>query len=460
MKIRNLHIQESLHLLKLTGPIILAQLSQTAMGFVDTIMAGRVSAVDLAAVAVGTSIFFPFFLFMVGLLSAVTPLVAQAHGNDRSEDIPRILQQGMFTGLVCGGVIMVLVWFMGPIFSLMRVSPEVIPLTRAYLFAVSWGLPAGGVFLALRNGGDGLSQPRLSMFAGFFGLLINVIANYVLIYGKLGFPAMGGVGCGWATALSMVAMFGAMVFMLRKNRRVPLPGLFSTISPGLLGSLHLLIRLGLPIGLSLFVECSIFSVIALLVGQFGAKVVASHQIALNFTSLLFMLPYSLSTALTVRVGFTIGKQQARRLLRIVKCGITLACLSSMSTCVFILMAAPAIAAMYTPDSEVQQLAAGLLIFAALFQIPDALQVNFAGILRGCRDTKVPMVLMVVAYWGIGLPLGCSLGLGGWLGMRPGPEGFWIGLICGLTASALLQGRRVYRTFSDVQQLLREQLERA
>jgi len=212
-------------------------------------------------------------------------------------------------------------------------------------------------------------------------------------------PAMGGVGCGWATSLSMLAMFIAMTFMLGKNRNTTSLGLFTHLAPRLIQTIHKLIYLGLPIGLSLFVECSIFAVIALLISRLGAEIVAAHQVAINFTSLLFMVPYSLSMALTIRVGFTIGRQQKQRLVRIVKSGLAIALCCSIVTCLFIITSAKYIAAMYTPDANVQALAASLMIFAAFFQIPDAIQINCAGALRGFKDTKVPMVLMVVAYWG-------------------------------------------------------------
>jgi len=171
-------------------------------------------------------------------------------------------------------------------------------------------------------------------------------------------------------------------------------------------------------------------------------VVAAHQIALNFTSQLYMLPYSLAMALTVRVGYTIGRGRVRRLQRIVRTGLVLALAGSVGTGLFILGFAHEIAALYSPDPVVQGLAVSLLVFAAIFQMPDAMQVNCGGILRGCKDTRVPLVLMLLAYWGIGLPLGYGLGLARLGGLEPGPQGFWIGLICALAAAAVLLGYRV------------------
>jgi MATE family multidrug resistance protein len=431
-------------LLRLTGPLLLAQLAQTAMGFVDTVMAGRYSAIDLAAVAVGSSIFFPVYLFLIGLQSAVTPLVAQAHGRGDGQSVRRSIRLGMAIGGVAGLLLMPLLWWTGPFMVWMGVSPEVIPITERYLFAVSWGLPLGGLFFALKGGGDGLALPRLSMFAGFFGLGVNVVANYVLIYGKLGLPALGGAGCGWATSFSIFAMLVFIALLLGRSRIDGTAHLFAPAARSLRQgtSAASFLRLGIPIGLALFIECSIFTVIALFIAKLGAQVVAAHQIALNFTSQAYMLPYSLATALTVRVGFTIGRKRVRRLGRIVRTGLGLALMGAALTCGAILLFSPQIAALYTAEPLVRQLAASLLLYAAIFQLPDAIQVNAGGILRGCKDTRVPLVLMLFAYWGIGLPLGYGLGLKNLGGMEPGPQGFWIGLICALTVAALLMGSRV------------------
>ena len=450
VKKKNLFRHEATLLLKLTGPILLAQLSQTSMGFVDTVMAGRVGPVDLAAVAVGSSLFFPIFLFLVGLLSAVTPLTAQAHGRRDSADIFHSLQQGVVVGLLCGILSMILIWQLPPLFQILQVSPEIASPAKRYLFAVSWGMPFAGVFLALRSGGEGITLTRLSMLAGFTGLAVNIVANYVLIFGKLGFPAMGGVGCGWATALSMFAMMLTMAFLLQKSRIEGVTDLFRRLDRNIWQSMGQFLALGMPIGLSLFVECSIFAIISLLIARFGAEIVSAHQIALNFTSLLFMIPLSLSMALSIRVGFSVGRKQPVRMKRIVQTGLFLALCFACVTCIFIITCADSIALLYTKEIAVRATAVHLLFFAALFQLSDAIQVNCCGALRGCKDTKVPMFLMILAYWGIGLPVGYGIGIIGFGPIEPGAEGFWIGLIIGLTVSAILQGHRLYKTVNRLQ----------
>ena len=442
-------------LIRLTLPLLFAQLSQTAMGFVDTVMAGRYASIDLAAVAVGSSLFFPVFLFLLGLQSAVTPLVAQANGRGDEAAVRRSIRLGVTIGFTVGVLLMPLLWSMRPFMVWMGVSAEVIPITARYLFAISWGLPLGGVFFALKGGGDGLARPRLSMFAGFVGLAVNIVANALFIYGRFGLPELGGVGCGWASALSLLVMPLCLAWLLARSRLAGTGRLFApprADAPASSGpSVRGYLRLGLPLGLALFVECSIFALIALFLARLGSTVVAAHQIALNFTSLLYMLPYSLATALTVRTGFAIGRRRVRRLARIVRTGLGLALAGSSLTCLCIVVFREQIANLYTAEPAVRVLAASLLVYAAFFQPVDALQVNCSGILRGCRDTRVPLVLMLVAYWGIGLPLGYGLGMAGWGGMAPGPQGFWIGLIVALAAAAALLGGRVRVTLGRLEE---------
>jgi MATE family multidrug resistance protein len=227
-------------------------------------------------------------------------------------------------------------------------------------------------------------------------------------------------------------------------------GLFRRIDHSLWQSIGQFLALGLPIGLPLFVKCSIFAIISLLIARFRAEIVSAHQIALNFTSLLFMVPLSLSMALSIRVGFSIGRQQPARMKKIVQTGLFLALCFAFVSCMFIITCADSIALLYTQEIAVRETAAHLLFFAALFQLSDAIQVNCSGALRGCKDTKIPMVLMIIAYWAIGLPVGYGIGIMGLTFMAPGAEGFWIGLIIGLTFSAIFQGIRLYKTVNRFQ----------
>lgn len=442
--LRTRYFAELRQLTRLSLPLILAQLSHMAMGFVDTVMAGRVSPADLAAVAIGSSVWFPVMLFVAGLLMALTPMVAHHFGAADHHKIPAVLHQGLWIALFLGLGGFLLLRNMEWLLELLKLDKEVQRLAAGYLRAVAWGFPALAIYQALRSFSEGISLTRPIMLIGFLGLACNIPANYVLIYGKLGFPALGGVGCGWATALVMWVMMLALAGLIlhgRGYRFLPPLAVWQPPAPELLGRM---LRLGFPIGISFFIETSLFAVIALLVASLGTTVVAGHQIALNFTSLIFMVPLSFSMAITIRVGQTMGARQPATARFSAYSGILTTLVIAALCSSLILLLAPQIATLYTPDSEVRQIAVGLLFFAALFQISDALQVSAAGALRGYKDTRIPMIITFIAFWFIGLPTGYLLGLSDGAGLHLGAAGFWIGLVAGLTSAALLQSLRLWR----------------
>ncbi|MEK8080331.1 MATE family efflux transporter [Pseudomonas sp. XK-1] len=425
---------EAYSLLKLATPIIIAQLANTAMGFVDTVMAGRVSPQDLAAVALGNSIWVPVFLLMTGILLATTPKVAQRYGAGTHTEIGPLVRQALWLALGVGLAAAVLLWNAEIILTLMNVDPDLIEPSMGYLRAVACGFPAVALYHVLRCFSDGLGHTRPSMVIGLCGLALNIPLNYIFIYGKLGLPAMGGVGCGWATALVMGFMFLSMLWWVKWAPFYQPSKIFSHFEWPQWPVLKRLLSVGLPIGISVFAESSIFAVIALLIGGLGATVVAGHQIALNFSSMVFMIPYSLGMAATVRVGQALGRGEPReaRFAAGVSMGAALAyaCLSAS----LMLLLREQIAQIYTPDPAVIAVATTLLVYSALFQFSDAIQVTAAGALRGYQDTRVTMILTLFAYWGIGLPVGYALGLSDWLGAPSGPSGLWQGLVVGLTCA--------------------------
>lgn len=432
-------------LLALAVPIIIAQLAHTAMGFVDTVMAGRVSPRDLAAVALGNSLWVPVFLLMTGVLLATTPKVAQRFGAGNHSEIGPLVRQALWLALAVGLLAAVALWNAEPVLHWMQVDTELIEPAMGYLRAVACGFPAVALYHVLRCFSDGLGHTRPTMVLGLLGLLLNIPLNYIFIYGKLGLPAMGGVGCGWATALVMVAMLLGMLVWVTWAPYYQASGLLRRFDWPQGSVIRRLLSVGLPIGVSIFAEASIFSVIALLIGGLGATVVAGHQIALNFSSMVFMIPYSLGMAATVRVGQALGRREPReaRFAAGVAMATALAyaCLSASG----MLWLRTDIAEIYTPDLAVIGVAGSLLIYSAFFQFSDAIQVTAAGALRGYQDTRVTMLITLLAYWGIGLPVGYSLGLTDWLGEPSGPRGLWQGLVVGLSCAALLLGIRLARS---------------
>ncbi|MCC6075502.1 MATE family efflux transporter [Pseudomonas sp. GCM10022188] len=432
-------------LLALAGPIIVAQLANTAMGFVDALMAGRVGPRDLAAVALGNSIWIPVLLLMNGILMATTAKVARKVGAGTYALIGPLVRQALWLGLAIGLLATALLMSAEPVLVLMQVEDSLRTTTMGYLQAIALGFPALALYQVLRGFSDGLGSTRPSMVIGIVGLLLNIPANYVLIYGKFGLPALGGVGCGWATALVMYFMFAAMLWWVHWAPAYRSSRLFEHLELPHWPAIRELLAIGLPIGVAIFAEASIFSVIALLIGSLGASVVAGHQVALNFSSMVFMIPYSLAMAATVRVGQALGRGAPRDAR--FSAGVAMATALAYACCSasLIVLLRGDIARLYTPDAEVVAVAGALLVYSALFQFSDAIQVTAAGALRGYQDTRATMLITLLAYWGIGLPIGYGLGLSGLFGSPSGPAGLWQGLVVGLSCAALLLGVRLQRS---------------
>jgi MATE family multidrug resistance protein len=405
-------------------PIMVAQLATTAMGFVDAVMAGRVSPRDLASVALGNSIWIPVYLLMSGVLLATTPKVAQRYGAGQFDEIGPLVRQALWLALCAGLVGSGLLLSAEPILHWMKVDPQLIEPSMGYLHGIAFGLPGMAFYYVLRCYSDGMGRTRPSMVIGLSGLLLNIPLNYALIYGHFGAPALGGVG--WAP---FYARTRVLVRFDRPKWAI----------------IKRLIGIGLPIGIAVFAESSIFAVIALLIGSLGSSVVAGHQIALNISSLLFMIPYSLGMAVTVRVGQALGAGNPWQARFAAKVGLGAALVFAAFSATLILCLREPVASIYTPDKAVIQIASMLIVYAALYQFSDAIQVICAGALRGYQDTRVTMILTLFAYWGIGLPVGYVLGLTDWLGPASGPSGLWEGLIAGLSCAALMLSIRLTRS---------------
>ncbi len=434
--------QEFVAQLTLALPILGGQLAQTANGFVDTLMAGRVSANDLAAVAVGASIWVPLYLFMTGVLMSATPILSRHLGGEAYHRINPLAQQGIWLAMGLGVLSALILRSIAPVLVWMDVDPAIRPMVTGYLDALSWGMPGAALMLAMRSYTEAMNHTRPVLLFSVMGLLINIPSNYVLIYGKLGFPAMGGVGCGWATSLVMWSMALMMLIYTHRHPVYLHAPLNLRQRHFEVPSLGYMLRLGLPVGLTIFFEVSIFAVIALLIGSLGAQTVASHQIALNFTSLIFMIPLSFAIAATVRVGHARGRNDQISLRHAVQVAHMITLAVGVVASLSLVLARHWIPHIYTDNKNVIELASYLLLFAALYQISDALQVCSNGCLRGFEDTGWPMIMTLFAYWGVGLPLGYALGLTDLFGDPMGPAGFWIGLVAGLTTAAVLLGWRL------------------
>lgn len=429
-------------LLSIALPIMGTQLAQTGMGFVDAVMAGSISDKDLGAVGVAFNLFHPIMLLLLGILFAFTPIVAHLYGGKRFNEIPEAVQNSALIALFLGFIGIIAARSVHPILTYMHVEPELIPLAREYLRGIAYGLPALMLYQVLRSLNEGIGNTTPIFFIAVLGLLANIPANYIFMHGLFGLPAMGGAGCGWASAVVMWLSFLAIsvqVLYSKHHRRYPL---FKRWYRPNLKRIKEQMHLGIPMGLSIFAEVCLFSVIALFVARLGTTAVAGNHVTLNFTSMVFMIPMSLSLGITVRVGQLLGASRPSQARHAAWTGICVSLFIAAISSTLMMNFSHTIASWYTHEVAVVQLASQLILYAAFFQFSDALQVSATGALRGYKDTQGPLIITLISFWGVGIPVGYHLGLTHTLTLEPlGPRGFWIGLIVGLTLAAfLLLGR--------------------
>ncbi len=432
--------REAITCAALAGPLILAQIAFVGLSVTDTLMAGRLSARDLAAVALGSALWMPTYLFFMGVCMAVSPIVAQLTGAKARERIGPYIRQAL-----CLAAALSIVWWWllrGTDLIVLRldVSPAIQDLSLAYLHALAWGTPGACMFFVFRFLSEGLGRPRPVLTIALLALILNAGANYVLMYGTFGAPRLGAEGCGWATALTLWSMaLGLGTFVVRNRGYRGLNLSTRGRPPRSYASLETL-RVGLPIGASIFMEASLFGTVGLLMAQFGDVAVAAHQVSINFTALTFMLPVGLALATTIRVGQGLGRGDSAGARLSAHAGVTMALVVMIFPALVMGLRPQWIVSAYTDTSEVARLAESFLRLAALFQFWDGLQVTAAGALRGYKDTRVPMFITFFAYWCVGLPLAGYLGF---VALQQ-PAGLWWGLIVGLGAAALLLSARLYR----------------
>lgn len=427
-------------ILRLAGPLILGQLAGVLMTFVDTVMAGRLSAEALASVAAGAAIWHTFMLAGMGILLAVSPMVAHLDGAGEQRQIGPLVRQALWISLGLTILTIGVYFGSGPLLRALEIDPSLHPTILGYLRALLWGAPAMYAFLALRFLCEGMSISRPVMYFGFIGLGVNVVANYGLIYGHWGLPALGAIGCGYATSAVWTTELIGLVIYIRRHSKLGTLGVFDRFDWPRVEPLRELLRLGVPIGFSFFVEVSMFAGVALLMGSISAIAVAGHQIAINVASTTFMVPLGISLATTVRVGNAVGRGDAEGARRAGWLGMQLALATNVLSATLLVIFPGPIASLYSRDQGVIAIAVQLLFLAAIFQLSDGLQVSAAGALRGIKDTRGPMIVTVVAYWLIGLPFGY------WLCFHRdgGPQGLWIGIIGGLTVAGILLAYRFQR----------------
>lgn len=431
------HIRETL---RLSIPLIVGQLGHMLMGVTDSIMVGRVGTIPLAASALSHVMFFLVLVMGLGISMAVTPLVAQAFGAGEKTECGVVLRQGLLVNLLTSLVLFGLTLLMADSLKYMHQPPEIIEPATIYMKILGFSIFPVMFFQSYKQFAEGLSVITAAMVITLAANLINVFANWVFIFGHLGVPAMGLTGAGLGTFSSRMFMAVAMVIVISRSSYLKQfdPSLHYRKIDGVM--IKKLLRIGIPAGFQYVFEVSSFAGASVLVGWIGTQELAAHQIALNLASISYMVALGISSAVTVRVGTALGRQDpvetrlagfsALALITMFMCGFALIFISLRTV----------LPGLYVTDPDVIRIASGILVVVAVFQISDGAQTVGVGMLRGIMDMKIPTILTFIAYWVIGLPSGYILGIRWNLGVT----GVWLGLFIGLTASALMMIGRFYR----------------
>ncbi len=426
-------------LFRLMIPILVTQFAQAGLGLIDTIMAGQFSPTDLAAIAVGVGLWLPVMLLFSGIMIATTPLVAEANGARTPEKIATIARQSLWVAFILGWIACLILQLAPLLLPLLGVPESLQPKAGLFLHAIGFGMPAVTMYAALRGYSEALGYPRPVTLISLLALVVLVPLNLIFMYGLGPLPELGSAGCGFATAILQWLMFITLALYISKSSAYQSTQIFTRWEPIDRYWMKRILMLGLPIGLAIFFEVSIFSTAAIVISPLGETLVAAHQIAMSVTSQLFMIPMSLAIALTIRIGTYYGEKNWAAMRRVQYLGLITATLLAFMTMSFMWLFRPEIISIYTSDVDVAQVAMYLLLFAIAYQLMDAWQISAAGCLRGMQDTKGPMWITMLAYWVIAFPVGVYFSRFGSMGAA----GVWVGLIVGLSVACVLLLIRLY-----------------
>ncbi|WP_087973397.1 MATE family efflux transporter [Oceanobacillus rekensis] len=414
-------------------PILITQISLNLMTFFDTVMSGRAGAIDLAGVAIGSSLWVPLATGINGVVLAITPIIAQLIGAKKDDEVPKIVQQGIYLAIafsiviiLAGGLVL------NPVLSLMDLEPEVSNIAKYYLISIGAGIIPLFIFNTIRCFMDGLGQTRASMLIILISLPLNIFFNYIFIFGKLGLPAFGGIGSGIATAITYwLVCIIALIVMLRVQEFQKYNIFAKWFKPSLKRWMDQL-KIGIPIGAAIFFETSIFSAVTLLMSVYDTYTIAAHQAAMNFAGLLYMIPLSVGMALTITIGFEAGAGRYKEARTYGYLGMAGGIFIAIFAGAILFIFNGPVAALYNTNPEVIELTKQFIYFAIFYQLADAFGAPIQGALRGYKDVNTTLIIALVSYWVIGLPIG-------WLFANYTslePFGYWVGIIVGLSCGAV------------------------
>lgn len=434
-------LRETRNILTLAIPLIIGQLTQMLLGVIDTMMVGHVGVTELATLTFANNLFIIPLVFGMGILTCVSVRTSTARGAEDPQTARNVCRNGIYLATICGIIFLAISLAIIPLFPKMGQPEAVASAAPPYFIIIMVSVIPCLMGIMLKNHADALDRPWPVFWINLAGVTLNVLLNYILIFGKFGLPAYGLIGAGIATLIARTAIVIATILWLSNNRSltewIPSHWLRKPDIAELKAQLHL----GIPSGLQTLAEVSAFATAGLLIGHFGAAPLASHQIAIGAAGMAFMIPLGLSIALTIRIGETLANPSRQR--SIVKCGWLLTLTASTTTAIIFMTAGQTIASWFIDAPHVIKLAASLLTVAGIFQIVDGIQVASAGMLRGLHDTRIPALIATLAYWLVGIPSGYFLAHHRQLG----PTGIWWGLAIGLTMAAIPLSRRIWKKTS-------------
>ncbi|MNK23412.1 Multidrug resistance protein MdtK [compost metagenome] len=425
--------QKYIQFIHILIPILITQITLSLMTFFDTMMSGHSSPADLAGAAIGSSLWLPVQTGLSGILMGITPIVSHLVGRRDRNQVDYNVMQALLLSFVVSIVVLIGGSIaLDPILSSMGLEPKVQHVAHYFLVAIGTGIIPLFGYTVLRSFIDSIGQTRISMTITLLSLPINVLVNYLLIFGKMGFPRLGGIGSGVASAFTYWCIFILAVVIVRKSEAFSEYQMLRKWYKISFSKWKELLKIGVPIGFAIFFETAVFAAVTLFMSQYDTKTIAAHQAALNFASTLYMIPLSICLSLTILVGFETGAARLRDAKQYANLGIGTAAGMSIVTAIILLVFQNGVASLYSDEPAVIELTKHFLIYAIFFQLSDAIAAPIQGALRGYKDVNSPFLLAFIAYWVIGLPLGYVLANY----TSQGPYGYWLGLISGLAVAAV------------------------
>lgn len=414
-------------------PILIYQFANYSANVIDTMMTGQYGTTDLAGVSMATSLWSPFFALLTGIVSALVPIIGQHLGRGETKHIREEFHQFVYLSFCLMLILFLLVWFGSvPVLEQLDLEVPVQEIAQSYLRYLAIGIFPLMLFSVCRSFFDAIGLTRLSMYLMLLLVPFNSFFNYVLIYGRFGMVAMGGSGAGLGTALAYWALLLVMLLVMAYHPRIAAYRLWQFQAPNL-SLLKEALRLGLPIGLQIFAEVAIFAVVGLAMSSFSSQVIAAHQAAMNFTTLLYAFPLSVSMTLAILISYEVGAKRYRDVAAYRSLGRWVAMGFAVVTLSFLFLFREQVVSLYGSNPNFMKLTAHFLAYALFFQLADAFTAPIQGILRGYKDTTIPFFIGVLSYWGVTFPLAFLLETR----FQLGPVSYWIGLISGIMTCGLL-----------------------